>query len=113
VADQAGERQLIDLAKSQLAFARVIGPSLYAGIEFSVHDMPAPVVADGQTRNSRHRSDAVIRATDRQRWRRSNLADAVEAEGSVAKVALLFRLLQHSVRAALRFEKRLADRLAA
>jgi helix-turn-helix protein len=41
VVDKAGEKQLLDLAKNQLAFARVIGPSLYAGIEFSVDDMPA------------------------------------------------------------------------
>ena len=41
------------------------------------------------------------------------LVDAVEAEGSIAKVASLFALLQQSVRAALRYEKRLADRLVA
>jgi len=34
VVSQAGEKQLLDLAKNQLAFARVVGPSLYAGIEF-------------------------------------------------------------------------------
>jgi len=32
IVDRTGEKQLLDLAKSQLAFARVIGPSLYAGI---------------------------------------------------------------------------------
>ena len=41
VVDHAGEQQLLDFAKNQLAFARVIGPSLYAGLEFSVDDMPA------------------------------------------------------------------------
>ena len=38
--DGAGEPKLLDLVKSQFAFARVIGPSLYAGIEFSDRDMP-------------------------------------------------------------------------
>jgi len=43
----------------------------------------------------------------------STLADAVAAEGSVATVARLFRVAPRSVRAALRFEQRLAERLAA
>ncbi len=115
VIDQAGETQLLDLVKSQFAFARVIGPSLYAGIEFSDRDMPVrwwplgrqalividparsfgqPIVSDGGVPTS-------------------TLADAVEAEGSVAKVARLFRLQPQSVRAALRFEQRLTGRLVA
>src|SRR5262249_12056532 len=36
VVDQEGEKQLLDLAENQLAFGRVIGPGLYAGVEFSV-----------------------------------------------------------------------------
>jgi hypothetical protein len=32
--DQAGEPRLLDLPKSQFAFTGVIGPRLYAGIEF-------------------------------------------------------------------------------
>jgi len=115
VIDQAGETQLLDLVKSQFAFARVIGPSLYAGIEFSESDTPArwwplgrqalividparsfgqPIVSDGGVPTS-------------------VLVDAVAAEGSVAKVARLFRLQPQSVRAALRFEQRLSGRLAA
>jgi uncharacterized protein (DUF433 family)/transposase-like protein len=115
VADRTGEKQLLDLGKNQLAFGRMIGPSLYAGVEFSVDDMPArwwpmgrretvvlgparlfgqPIVSDG----------GVPTAV---------LADAVAAEGSIAKVALLFQVTQHSVRSALRFEKRLVERLAA
>ena len=115
VVDQAGENQLLDLAKNQLAFARVIGPSLYAGIEFSAREMPVRWWPMGQ------RETVVIDPTRSFGQPIINdggvpttvLADAVEAEGSVAKVASLFRLPQHSVRAALRFEKRLADRLAA
>jgi uncharacterized protein (DUF433 family) len=115
IVDPAGERQLLDLAKGQFAFARVIDPSLYAGIEFSNRDMPArwwpmgqgttvvidparsfgqPIVSDGGVPTR-------------------TLADAVAAEGSVAKVARLFRLEPKSVRAALRFEQRLAERPAA
>lgn len=115
VLDRTGERQLLALAKSQFAFAHVIGPSLYAGIEFSDRDMPArwwpmgertPVVIDparsfGQPIVS---NGGVPTRT---------LADAVAAEGSVAKVARLFRLEPQAVRAALRFEERLAERLAA
>lgn len=115
VVDQAGEKQLLDLAKNQLAFARVIGPSLYAGIEFSVDDMPArwwPMGQHGTVVLDPARSFGQPIVSDGG-VPTAVLADAVEAEGSVAKVALLFQLPQHSVRAALRFEKRLADRLAA
>jgi uncharacterized protein (DUF433 family) len=115
VVDQAGEQQLLDLGKNQLAFARVIGPSLYAGLEFSVDDMPARwwpmgenqeiVIDPRRSFGQPIVSDGGVPTTV--------LADAVEAEGSIAKVALLFELPPHSVRAALRYEKRLADRLAA
>jgi len=115
VVDQAGERQLFDLAKSQLAFGRVIGPSLYAGIEFSARDMPmrwwplgqqTPVVIDpARSFGQPIVSDGGVPT--------STLADAVAAEGSVAQAARLFRIKPRSVRAALRFERRLAERLAA
>jgi uncharacterized protein (DUF433 family) len=115
VADRTGEKQLLDLGKNQLAFGRMIGPSLYAGVEFSVDDMPArwwPMGANQEIVIDPKRSfgqpivnDGGVPTTV--------IADAVEAEGSVPKVASLFQLPQHSVRAALRFEKRLADRLAA
>lgn len=115
IVDQVGEPQLLDLVKSQFAFARVIGPSLYAGIEFSNRDMPArwwplgrdtPVVIDparsfGQPIESLSGVPTAV------------LADAVAAEGSVAKVARLFRLSPQSLNAALRFEQRQARRLAA
>jgi uncharacterized protein (DUF433 family) len=113
--DRARELRLLDLAKSQFAFARVIGQSLYAGIEFSNRDMPArwwplgrhtAVVLDparnfGQPTISAEGIPTAV------------VADMVAAEGSVAKVAQLFRIPQQSVRAALRFEEQIADRLAA
>jgi uncharacterized protein (DUF433 family) len=115
VVDRTGEQQLLDLARSQLAFGRVIGPSLYAGIEFSESDRPArwwpmgqqtPVVIDPK-RSFGQPVESLGGIPTR------TLADAVAAEGSVVKVARLFRLKPQSVRAALRFEQRLAERLAA
>ena len=113
--DRAGERQLFDLAKSQFAFGRVIGPSLYAGIEFSESDRPArwwpmgertPVVID-PARSFGQPIESLGGVPTR------TLADAVAAEGSIAKVARLFRLELQSVRAAHRFEQQLAERVAA
>jgi len=115
IVDQAGEKQLLDLAKSQLAFGRIIGPSLYTGIEFSNRDTPArwwplgrdiPVVIDpARAFGQPILSDAGIPT--------STLADAVTAEGSIGAVARLFQVEPSSVRAALRFEKSLGGRLAA
>jgi uncharacterized protein (DUF433 family) len=113
--NQAGEARLLDLAKSQFAFARVIGPSLYAGIEFSDGDMPirwwplgphAPVVIDparcfGQPIISTRGIPTTV------------LADAVAAEGSAAKVARLYDVTLQAVHAAVRFEQRAADQIAA
>ena len=114
-ADQAGEAQLLDLAKSQFAFGQVIAPSLYAGIEFCDRDMPvrwwplgpqSPIVIDP----ARSFGQPIVSTAG---IPTSVLADAIEAEGSVAKVARLFRIPPQSVHAALRFEQRMADRLAA
>lgn len=115
IVGRADEPQLLDLAKSQFAFARVIGASLYAGVEFSDRDMPVrwwplggqtPVVIDpgrsfGQPIVSTGGVPTAV------------LADAVAAEGSVAKVARLYQVPPQSVHAALRFEQRVAERLAA
>jgi uncharacterized protein (DUF433 family) len=115
VVDQAGEKQLLDLAKNQLAFGRVISPSLYAGVEFSVDDVPARWWPMGRQETivldpARSFGQPIV---DDGGIPTIALADAVAAEGSIAKVALLFQVPQRSVRAALRFEKRLAERLAA
>jgi uncharacterized protein (DUF433 family) len=115
VVDQTGERQFLDPAKSQFAFARIIGASLYAGIEFSDRDMPVrwwplgrdtPVVIDPTRAFGQPIvSDAGIPT--------STLVEAVKAEGSAVTVAHLFQVKPRSVRAALRFEKQVAERLAA
>jgi uncharacterized protein (DUF433 family) len=115
VAGRAGELQLLDLVKSQLAFARIIGPSLYAGIDFSDRDIPArwwplgrqtPIVLDparsfGQPIVSTGGVPTAV------------LADAVAAEGSIAKVARLYQVPPQSVHAAVQFEQRVGERLAA
>jgi uncharacterized protein (DUF433 family) len=115
IINQAGEPQLLDLAQSQFAFARIIGPSLYAGVEFSNRDMPVrwwplgrktPVVIDP----ARSFGQPIVSTAG---IPTAVLADAVAAEGSVESVARLFRLPAQSVRAAPRFEHELADRLAA
>jgi uncharacterized protein (DUF433 family) len=115
VVDKAGEQHLLDLAKSQFAFGRVIGPSLYAGIDFSDRDMPVrwwrlglktPVVIDPKRSLGQPIvSEAGIPTR--------TLADAVAAEGSIATVAQLFRVEPRSVGAALRFERQIAEPLAA
>jgi uncharacterized protein (DUF433 family) len=108
IIDATGEPQLFTLVKSQLAFARVVGRSLYAGIEFSNRDMPVrwwplgrhtPVVIDP----ARSFGQPIVSAGG---VPTAVLANAVAAEGSVAKVARLFRWLPQSVGAALRFEQR-------
>jgi len=115
IVDQAREPALLDLVKNQFAFARIIGPSLYAGIEFSNRDMPVrwwplgrntPVVVDP----ARSFGQPIVSTAG---IPTAVLADAVAAEGSVAKAARLFRMSPQAVNAALRFEQRLADRLAA
>jgi uncharacterized protein (DUF433 family) len=35
---ETGEKVLLDLARSQFAFEQIISPSLYTGLDFSVHD---------------------------------------------------------------------------
>ena len=115
IVDQAREPALLDLVKNQFAFARIIGSSLYAGIEFSNRDMPVrwwplgrntPVVVDP----ARSFGQPIVSTAG---IPTAVLADAVAAEGSVAKAARLFRMSPQAVNAALRFEQRLADRLAA
>lgn len=115
IADRAGEPQLLDLARSQLGFGRIIGPSLYAGIEFLDNEVAArwwplgqqvPVVID-PTRSFGQPivSDGGVPTR--------TLVDAVNAEGSVARVARLFEITPRSVHAAVRYESQLSERMAA
>jgi uncharacterized protein (DUF433 family) len=115
VADQADETHVLDLARNQMSFGRIIGPSLYAGIEFSSRLLPArwwplgldvPVVLDP----ARAFGQPIVSGAS---IPTRTLADAVAAEGSIAAVARLFEIEPHSARAALRFEQHLAQRRAA
>jgi uncharacterized protein (DUF433 family) len=115
IVEARGERKLLDLIRSQYAFNQVISPSLYKGIEFSRSDMPIrwwpmgtrsqvvidPARAFGQPIINR---DGVPTAV---------LAQAVEVEGSVERVARWFEVAPSAVRTAMRFEKKLATKKAA
>lgn len=115
VANEASEPHLLDLGRNQLAFGRIITPSLYAGIEFSSGLLPArwwplgldvPVVLDPARAFGKPIISGASIPT-------RTVADAVAAEGSIAAVARLFEIEPRSVRAALRFEQRHVQRLAA
>lgn len=108
--EETGEEQLLDLAKKQFAFTKIIEPSLYRGIEFGNDDLAShwypiprskavvldptiafgkPIVTNGSVRTS-------------------ILYDAFKAEESKQYVAKLYEVPISSVEAAIRFEERLA-----
>ncbi len=108
--EETGETQLLDLAKRQYTFAKIIEPSLYRGIEFGHNELasrwypvarskaivldPAiafgkPIVTDGSIRTS-------------------ILHDAFKAEKNKQFVAKLYEVPVSAVEAAIRFEDRLA-----
>lgn len=108
--EETGEEQLLDLVKKQFAFAKIIEPSLYRGIEFgsdelASHWYPLP------------RSKAVVLdptiafgkpIVTNGNVRTSTLYDAFRAEESKQYVARLYDVPVSAVEAAVRFEERLA-----
>ena len=107
---EAGETQLLDLAKRQYAFTKIIEPSLYRGIEFGRDELASywypvarskaivlnptiafgkPIVTNGSVRTS-------------------ILYDAFKAEESKQYIAKLYDVPVSAVGAAIRFEERLA-----
>lgn len=107
---ESGETELLDLAKKQFAFTKIIEPSLYRGIEFGSDELAShwyplsnskavvldptiafgkPVVTNGSVRTS-------------------ILYDAFEAEENKQYVARLYDVPVSAVSAAIRFEERLA-----
>jgi uncharacterized protein (DUF433 family)/DNA-binding transcriptional MerR regulator len=108
--EEAGETELLDLAKRQFAFTKIIEPSLYRGIEFgndelASHWYPLP------------RSKAVVLdptiafgkpIVTNGSVRTSTLYDAFKAEESKQYVAKLYEVPVSAVDAAIRFEERLA-----
>jgi len=105
-----GEEQLLDLARRQFAFTKIIEPSLYRGIEFGSDELAShwyplprskavvldptiafgkPIVTNGSVRTS-------------------ILYDAFKAEKSKQYVAKLYEVPLSAVESAIRFEERLA-----
>jgi uncharacterized protein (DUF433 family) len=104
-----GDKQLFDLARSQLAFHSVVAPSLYEGLEFSQDDEVlrwypmAPkrqVVIDPERAFGRPILATRGIPTD-------VLAKAVEVK-SVERVARWYAVAPREVKAAVEFERRLA-----
>ncbi len=108
--EETGDEQLLDLAKKQFAFTKIIEPSLYRGIEFgsdelASHWYPVP------------RSKAVVLdptiafgkpIVTNGSVRTSILYDAFKAEENKQYVAKLYEVPVSAVEAAIRFEERLA-----
>jgi len=108
--EETGEEQLLDLVKRQFAFAKIIEPSLYRGIEFgndnlALHWYPVP------------RSKAIVLdptiafgkpIVTNGSVRTSILHDAFETEKNKQYVAKLYEVPISAVEAAIRFEERLA-----
>ncbi|MDD5059091.1 MAG: DUF433 domain-containing protein [Sideroxydans sp.] len=108
--EETGETELLDLAKRQYAFTKIIEPSLYRGIEFGNDELAShwfpmlgskavvldptiafgkPIVTNGSVRTS-------------------ILYDAFNAEKDKKFVAKLYDVSVNAVSAAIRFEERLA-----
>lgn len=108
--EETGETQFLDLVKKQYAFAQVIEPSLYRGIEFGKNELAQrwfpmnrskAVVLDPQIAFGKPIiTDAGVRT--------STLYDAFRAEGTKLTVAKLFEISVAAVEAAILFEERLA-----
>ncbi len=107
---ESGEMQLLDMGRKQYVFEKIIGPSLYRGIEFgrdarascwypvdkSKAIMLNPTIAFGKP--------IVTNGS----IRTSILYDAFKAEDNKRYVAKLYDVSVSTVEAAVRFEKRLA-----
>lgn len=108
--EEVGETQLLDLAKKQYAFTKIIEPSLCRGIEYGRDELascwyPVP------------RSKAIVLnpaiafgkpIVTHGHVRTSILYDAFKAEESKQFIARLYEVPVSAVEAAIRFEERLA-----
>jgi uncharacterized protein (DUF433 family) len=110
VIEDSGEESLVDPLRHQNVFAKIIGPSLYAGIEFEGRNGRAlrwfptrsqAVVLDPQVRFG-------VPVVTNTGIPTVAIADAVRVEQSEARVARLFEVSLAAVRAAVRFEHQLA-----
>jgi uncharacterized protein (DUF433 family) len=108
--EATGDQKLIDLTRSQYAFHSVVAPSLYEGLEFAgdhevVRWYPMwprrQVVIDPQRAFGRPIVTEQCIPTD-------VLAKAVEAEGSIERVAKWYGTSRREIRAAIEFQRQLA-----
>ncbi len=108
--EETGETQFLDLVKKQYAFAQVIEPSLYRGIEFGKDELALrwfpmnrskAIVLDPQIAFGKPIVTGVGVRT-------STLYDAFRAEGTKRAVAQIFEVPMAAVEAAISFEERLA-----
>lgn len=106
--EETGETELLDLAKRQFAFTKIIEPSLYRGIEFgndelASHWYPMPrskaVVLDPKIAFGK----PVVTSGN---VRTSILYDAFKAEENKPFVAKLYDVPLSAVESAIRFEER-------
>jgi uncharacterized protein (DUF433 family)/DNA-binding transcriptional MerR regulator len=115
IADDAGDPVLLDLLKRQFAFREVLGPYLYAGIEFSENNeptlwRPVPKIRAAVLDPRRQFGQPIL---EEEGVPTEVLARAFRTEGSVQRVAQWFEVKASSVRAAVRFEEELDQRLVA
>lgn len=108
--EETGETQLLDLSKKQFAFAKIIEPSLYRGIEFGRNALASrwyPI-----TRSKAIVLDPSIAfgkpVVTHGYIRTSILYDAVKVEKNKQFVAKLYEVPVSAVEAAIRFEEQLA-----
>jgi uncharacterized protein (DUF433 family) len=107
---ESGEHQLLDLAKNQYAFRRVISPSLYSGMDFDLMDRAARWWPMGKGRGvvvdpSRQFGQPIVSEGS---IPTAVLADAVKAEGSVSAAARWYDVPEAMIRDAVAFERQLA-----
>ena len=109
VVEQTGEEWLLDLLKNQYAFKQVVWQSLYKGLEYdSDEDVRRWFPMFPKRRiviDPRRRFGGPI--TDRGGIPTATLADAVESEGSVDRVAKWYELARSDVADAVAFENSL------
>ena len=110
IADETGEKVLLDLVKDQFAFERVLAPYLYEGLVFSGDDELLqwwPAAGEGRVILDPRRcygqpiiADAGVPT--------EVIVDAFEAGVDLEEIAQWYELSRQSVEAALQFERSLA-----
>lgn len=107
---ETGESQFLDLVRKQYAFAQVIEPSLYRGIEFGQDEMALRWFPGGRSKTVVLDPRIAFGKPIVVDWgvRTSTLYEAFRAEGTKQAVAKLYEVPLNAVEAAVLFEERLA-----